>query len=223
MRNGSQTFPVPDREPNQRAVFSILPFSESGLTSTFPTKISKSERESGPNRRFIADGCSPGIKAGAGYISSESADPIILGGRMHLPQMGGERHQGLLAKVLGIESALVDGFRISRRRAPSESLVENLLNDRHRLDPQKGVELGPGRLVIGRSEERMQRRILTIDPAIDILAILLHLRLFHLRARVGRSAAFSRRFSSMQMMNRLCPVALETSVGLPQIVLAAAL
>src|ERR1700722_12740116 len=139
MRDGSQTFAAPDREPNQAAVFSILPFCESGLPCTLPTKISESEGESGPNRRFTTYGCSPSIETDPGYIGTKGSDLAFFGIRIDLPKMSSERHQSLLAKVLDIEIALVNGIGLSRNGTPTEPLIYDLLNDRDRPIPKKDI------------------------------------------------------------------------------------
>ena len=58
--------------------------------------------------------------------------------------MGRERHQGLLAQVLGIEIPLINGLRVSRGGSCAEALVNDFLNDRHRLGLQKTIERGLG-------------------------------------------------------------------------------
>src|ERR1700726_292891 len=139
MRSGNQTFTAPDREPNQGAVFIILPFCESGLPCTLPTKISESEGEAGPERRFTANGCSPGVETDPGYIAMESGDLAFFWIRIDLPKMSSERHQSLLAEVLGIEIALVNRIGPSRNGTPTEPLIYDLLNDRDRLGPKKDI------------------------------------------------------------------------------------
>jgi hypothetical protein len=53
--------------------------------------------------------------------------------------MSSERHQSLLAKVLGIEIALVNRIWPSRNGTPTEPLIYDLLNDRDRLGPKKDI------------------------------------------------------------------------------------
>src|ERR1700683_240941 len=113
MQNGAQALPAPSREPDQGAMFIVLPLGEAGLTGTFPAKIGQTKGEPGPERGFITHGCPPGIEAGPGYVCTEGADPVLLGGDVSLPKMGREGHQDLLAEILGIEIPLIDRSGIS--------------------------------------------------------------------------------------------------------------
>src|ERR1700733_1149340 len=144
MQNRGQAHPAPSSEPGQRTMFKVLPFREAGLTGALPAKIGQTEGKPGPERCFITYDCSPGIEAGPGYVGPESADPVLLGSGVNLPKMRGERHQDLLAQVLGIEIALIDRSGVSGECSRAQSLVDHLLNDRRRLRPQKGVQLSHG-------------------------------------------------------------------------------
>ena len=69
----------------------------------------------------------------------ESGDPAFFWIRMDVPKMSSERHQSLLAEVLGIEIALVNRIGPSRNGTPTEPLIYDLLNDRDRLGPKKDI------------------------------------------------------------------------------------
>ena len=120
-------------------MLSVLPFGEAGLARAFPAEIGKSEREPCPKWGLVTHRCSPRVEAGPGNISAEGANPVFFGCGIDLPEMARERHQGLLAKVLGVEVALVNEPRVPGYRGRTQTLVDDLLNDAQRLRPQECV------------------------------------------------------------------------------------
>src|ERR1700740_1462710 len=134
MRRWSLPLISPGREPDQGTVLSVLPFSEAGLPRAFSAEIGQTKREPCPTRGFVPHGRSPGIEAGPGDVGAKGTDPVLLGYGVHLPKVGGKRHQGLLTKVLGVQIPFINGSGSSGQRPSSESLVDHLLNDRHRLN-----------------------------------------------------------------------------------------